>query len=77
APELADLIARMLAKEPADRPTASEIRDAVTAMLAPAVDEPVVTTGRWTQPRWTPAPPITSDLRATVSGEISDKTEKV
>jgi serine/threonine-protein kinase len=77
APELAELIARMLAKEPADRPTAAAIRDAVAQLLAPSVEEPVVTTARWTQPRWTPAPPITSDLRAMVSGEIADKTEKV
>lgn len=80
APELSELIVRMLAKEPADRPTARAIRDAVTAMLAsavPTIDEPVVTTARWHQPRWTPAPPITSDVRATVSGEIADKTEKV
>jgi serine/threonine protein kinase len=68
APPLADLVAQMLN----DQLTAVEARDIAAALLAPA-NETITPTPRWSKPRWTPAPPITSDLRSAVSGEIRIK----
>jgi len=65
-PELAELIIAMLAREPSDRPTAVAVRAAARTEH----DDHAHAAPRWSAPRWTPAPPITSDARATVSGEI-------
>jgi hypothetical protein len=66
-PELAELIIAMLSREPSERPTAAAVR---AAAAAPIADDHAHAPPRWSAPRWTPAPPITSDARATVSGEI-------
>ena len=68
-PELAELIIAMLSREPSERPTAVAVRAAArVASIEP--DDHAHAAPRWSAPRWTPAPPITSDARATVSGEI-------
>jgi serine/threonine-protein kinase len=82
APSLALLIARMLAVDPAERPTASEARGLANEMLAepiaaPREDVVQVSTPRFSKPKWTPAPPITVTSQgadsATAVGEIPEK----
>jgi serine/threonine-protein kinase len=99
---LAMLLARMLAKDPDERPSAAEVRGLTTDLMM--IGEAAVTEAmgrtfdtepelqpisvesddvvgyirrRFATPRWTPAPPITSEVASIVAGEIFDKTEKV
>jgi serine/threonine-protein kinase len=89
-PALAELVARMLARDPAERPTAAEVRGTAAQLAgiedvpAPAGDRAHVAP-RFSSPRWTPSPdgrtrelrPITSDGSTAVAGEIVDRTSKV
>lgn len=67
-PALADLIIRMLAQDPAERPTAAEVRAAAADLID--VDDRVHVTARFAAPKWTPAPPINSEASPAVAGEI-------
>jgi serine/threonine protein kinase len=80
-PSLALLVARMLATDPAERPTAEEIRGLAKELLAEPSAAPRETTDtvqaatpRFSKPKWTPAPPITVTSHgadsATAAGEI-------
>jgi serine/threonine-protein kinase len=69
-PALGELIVRMLAREL----TAAEVRGALMPALT---DDQVHISARFSAPKWTPAPPITSEAAAFVAGEIVEKTEKV
>lgn len=73
APALADLIARMLATDPDDRPTAADVRASASHLRETDVAHPQP---RFSKPKWTPAPPITSAGadRADASGEITAKS---
>jgi serine/threonine-protein kinase len=82
---LGTLIARMLAIDPNERPTAAEVC-ALATMLTPAGDDIVYAAApRFTKPKWTPSPdvpvtkrapsePITSERAPTATGEISKKS---
>jgi serine/threonine protein kinase len=88
-PGLATLIARMLAVDPNERPTAAEVRVVANELLGelreaeefeedtdPDGQDVVHASGpRFSRPRWTPAPDlvITSERAPTVSGEIRKK----
>jgi len=72
-PALADLIVRMLAQDPAERPTAAEVRAAAAEMLD--VDDRVHVTARFAAPKWTPAPPINSEATPAVAGEIENSAK--
>lgn len=74
-PALADLIVRMLAQDPDERPTAVEVRAAAADLID--VDDRVHVTARFAAPKWTPAPLITSDRAAAVAGEIVGKPAKL
>lgn len=69
-PALAALIERMLARQI----TAAEVRGALTPQLT---DDQVHISARFSAPKWTPAPPITSESTTFVAGEIVEKTEKI
>ena len=78
---LATLIARMLAIDPAERPTSLEVHAASAELLgdltAALVSDDVVRAGpRFKRPKWTPAPQpvITSERASTASGEIDKKS---
>ena len=84
--ELAALISRMLAIDPNDRPSASQVRQYATTVLGEWTDTEefippdfedtvLVPTPRFAKPRWTPSPdvPITSERAPTASGEITKK----
>jgi serine/threonine-protein kinase len=82
APSLALLIARMLAVDPGERPSASEVRALAKELLAEPANAPRedivhVSTPRFSKPKWTPAPPITVTSEgadsAAAAGEIVDK----
>jgi hypothetical protein len=60
--------------DPNERPSAVAIRTVAAALLEP--DDHAHPTPRWSAPRWTPAPPITSDVGSTVSGEIVTDRER-
>ena len=65
-PALRELVARTLAKEPADRPTARQVLDAlVTGGPVPAFEPPVPPPAGWgaTPPRPAPARPVPDDRR--------------
>ncbi len=71
SPALATLVARMLAVDPDERPTAAEVVE-----LARADQDIVhVPAPRFAAPKWTPAPPVSSHGAdaATVIGEIAAK----
>jgi serine/threonine protein kinase len=71
-PSLAELIVRMLALDPLHRPTAPEI-----VTLTSGDDRVHVTPGpRFGKPKWTPAPPITSEATSVAAGEIPDKRDR-
>ena len=72
-PALAELIVRMLAQDPAERPTAAEVRAAAAEMLD--VDDRVHVTARFAAPKWTPAPPINSEATPAVAGEIENSAK--
>jgi serine/threonine protein kinase len=74
-PALAELIVRMLATDPAERPTAAEVRAAAAELID--VDDRVHVTARFAAPKWTPAPPINSDANPAVAGEIVTNSSKV
>ncbi len=84
--ELAVLIARMLAIDPEERPSAAEVRVRAGELLGDLRDEEEPTDPdrgdfvrasgpRFPRPKWTPAPDlvITSERAPTVSGEITKK----
>jgi serine/threonine-protein kinase len=77
---LATLIARMLAIDPAERPTSLEVHAASAELLgdltaALVSDDVVRAAPRFKRPKWTPAPQpvITSERAPTASGEITKK----
>jgi len=73
-PALAELIVRMLAVDPTERPTAAEVRAAAAELID--VDDRVHVTARFAAPKWTPAPVITSDVATTAAGEFAAKPAK-
>jgi len=68
---LARLIARMTTAQAELRPTAGE----VVALASELLTDPPGTP-RFASPRWTPAPPITSELTSATSGEIDDPSPR-
>lgn len=82
---LAVLIARMLAIDPNERPTAAEVRARAGELLdelirddedtQPRVDVVRASGPRFPRPKWTPSPDvvITSERAPTVAGEITKK----
>ncbi len=64
---LARLIAKMTTPQAELRPTAGEVRALASELLV----EP-----RFASPRWTPAPPITSEQVSSASGEIESKADR-
>ena len=73
APALAELVVRMLASDPSERPTAAEVRAAAAELID--VDDRVHVTARFAAPKWTPAPLINSEATPAVAGEIENSAK--
>lgn len=83
APSLALLVARMLAADPSERPSANEVRGLAKELLAEPTAVPRDTTDivqaatpRFSKPKWTPAPPLTVTSHGADSASASGEIEK-